>query len=227
MVADRWDDGGWRWQWQRPVEEGRTFSSLTSLLQVLGEFRCSDANDGWLWEIAADGVFLVAETRRWIDDRVLPLAAVSTRWCKVVPRKANIFVWRLRLNILPTRFNLSGRGLEIPSIMCPICGSQVDIYLSPYVSKYQSFFPPFLSPPHRGVLITPKSRTRDTTTSGKSFVIRAMPDSSSSSPEIDNNGALRKFKLNDSSFLASLMPKKEIGADRFIEAHPEFDGRGV
>ncbi|KAJ9553504.1 hypothetical protein OSB04_017549 [Centaurea solstitialis] len=50
---------------------------------------------------------------------------------------------------------------------------------------------------------------------------------SSSSPEIDNNGALRKFKLNESSFLASLMPKKEIGADRFIEAHPEFDGRGV
>lgn len=101
------------------------------------------------------------------------------------------------------------------------------LFKGPYVSKYQSFSPPFLSPPHRGVLITPKSRPRNTTTSGKSFVIRAMPDSSSSSPEIDNNGALRKFKLNESSFLASLMPKKEIGADRFIEAHPEFDGRGV
>ncbi|CAI9260290.1 unnamed protein product [Lactuca saligna] len=101
------------------------------------------------------------------------------------------------------------------------------LFKGPYVSKYQSFSPPFLSPPHRGVLITPKSRPRTSTTSGKTFVIRAMPDSSSSSPEIDNNGALRKFKLNESSFLASLMPKKEIGADRFIEAHPEFDGRGV
>ena len=59
-----------------------------------------------------------------------------------------------------------------------------------------------------------------------SVVFRATPGSSSS-PEIENNGALRKFKLNESSFLASLMPKKEIGADRFIEAHPEFDGRGV
>ena len=43
----------------------------------------------------------------------------------------------------------------------------------------------------------------------------------------EDNGALRNFKLNESTFLASLMPKKEIGADRFIEAHPEFDGRGV
>ncbi|XP_037496438.1 tripeptidyl-peptidase 2-like [Jatropha curcas] len=43
----------------------------------------------------------------------------------------------------------------------------------------------------------------------------------------DDNGSLRYFKLNESTFLASLMPKKEIGADRFIDAHPEFGGRGV
>ncbi|XP_065869545.1 tripeptidyl-peptidase 2 isoform X2 [Euphorbia lathyris] len=43
----------------------------------------------------------------------------------------------------------------------------------------------------------------------------------------DDNGSLRSFKLNESTFLASLMPKKEIAADRFIESHPEFDGRGA
>ncbi|GFP82230.1 tripeptidyl-peptidase 2 [Phtheirospermum japonicum] len=43
----------------------------------------------------------------------------------------------------------------------------------------------------------------------------------------EGNGALRNFKLNESTFLASLMPKKEIAADRFVEAHPEYDGRGV
>ncbi|KAI4384768.1 hypothetical protein MLD38_002876 [Melastoma candidum] len=43
----------------------------------------------------------------------------------------------------------------------------------------------------------------------------------------DDNGSLRSLKLNESTFLASLMPKKEIAADRFIEEHPEYDGRGV
>lgn len=46
-------------------------------------------------------------------------------------------------------------------------------------------------------------------------------------PSGEGNGALRNFKLNESTFLASLMPKKEIAADRFVEAHPEYDGRGV
>lgn len=52
------------------------------------------------------------------------------------------------------------------------------------------------------------------------FRTRAMPTG-------DDNGALRNFKLNESTFLASLMPKKEIAADRFVEAHPEYDGRGA
>lgn len=56
-----------------------------------------------------------------------------------------------------------------------------------------------------------------------------MPCSSinTTSSFTDDNGALRAFKLSESTFLASLMPKKEIAADRFVEAHPEYDGRGV
>ncbi|KAF3597894.1 hypothetical protein DY000_02026985 [Brassica cretica] len=42
-----------------------------------------------------------------------------------------------------------------------------------------------------------------------------------------DNASVANFKLNESTFRASLMPKKEIRVDRFLEAHPEYDGRGV
>ena len=122
MVAQRWADNGRRWQWQRPVVASRSFDNFQELVQLLGSVRCSDRNDGWSWDIGPDGVFSVAETRRWIDDLVLPSGDGPTHWCNGVPCKVNIFVWRLRLNKLPIRYNLSIRGLEIPSIMCSVCG---------------------------------------------------------------------------------------------------------
>ncbi|KAL1831481.1 hypothetical protein ACET3Z_001132 [Daucus carota] len=84
-------------------------------------------------------------------------------------------------------------------------------------------FPPFLSPPSLIPLLIQSSRERNNKCSPSSSKIRAMPLNSS----VEDNGAVRNSKLNKSTFLASLMPKKEIAADRFVESHPEFDGRGV
>ncbi|KAL4591888.1 hypothetical protein LXL04_004862 [Taraxacum kok-saghyz] len=83
---------------------------------------CSRSQDTWVWDISSDGHFSVAETRRWIDDLVLPVGQLKNRWCALVPRKVNIFIWRLLLDQLPTRQRLSGQGFEIESIMCPLCG---------------------------------------------------------------------------------------------------------
>lgn len=58
---------------------------------------------------------------------------------------------------------------------------------------------------------------------------RAMPSSSSSPPSAaeGTTAAAGGFRLTEPSFLESLMPKKEIGVDRFLAAHPEYDGRGA
>ncbi|KAL4568685.1 hypothetical protein LXL04_024300 [Taraxacum kok-saghyz] len=40
MVADRWDGSAWRWDWQRRLEGGRTFSEFQALLGLLDSVGC-------------------------------------------------------------------------------------------------------------------------------------------------------------------------------------------
>ncbi|GJT96114.1 RNA-directed DNA polymerase, eukaryota [Tanacetum coccineum] len=51
---------------------------------------------------------------------------VPTRWVKMVPVKINILAWKINLDGLPTRLNLSSRGVEILSILCHICNEVVE-----------------------------------------------------------------------------------------------------
>nr|GEU34293.1 RNA-directed DNA polymerase, eukaryota [Tanacetum cinerariifolium] len=69
----------------------------------------------------ACGSFSVRSTRIYIDENILSKVDALTRWVKVIPIKVNIHAWRVCLDKIPTRLNLSLRGLDIPSILCPLC----------------------------------------------------------------------------------------------------------
>ncbi|GJZ00465.1 RNA-directed DNA polymerase, eukaryota, reverse transcriptase zinc-binding domain protein [Tanacetum coccineum] len=72
------------------------------------------------------GEFSVASVRRFIDERWLPEVSTKTRWINVVPIKVNVHAWKVRLDCLPTRLNISRRGMHIDSILCPICDKAVE-----------------------------------------------------------------------------------------------------
>ncbi|GJW57332.1 RNA-directed DNA polymerase, eukaryota [Tanacetum coccineum] len=61
-----------------------------------------------------------------IDDKSLSEVATNTRWIKYVPIKVNVHAWKVKMDSLPTRFNLSRRGIDIESIMCSICSKGVE-----------------------------------------------------------------------------------------------------
>ena len=82
--------------------------------------------DAYIWSLANGGVFFVGPTCRLIDDPLLPYLDPATTWDKILPRKFNIFMWRMRLNRLPRWLNLSSRGIEILEISCPSCNGSVD-----------------------------------------------------------------------------------------------------
>ncbi|GKC07191.1 RNA-directed DNA polymerase, eukaryota [Tanacetum coccineum] len=61
-----------------------------------------------------------------IDQNIIPTLAHATTWDKSIPRKVNVFMWRLSLDRLPHRLNLSSRGMDIPAISCPSCNANVE-----------------------------------------------------------------------------------------------------
>ncbi|KAL4578955.1 hypothetical protein LXL04_015089 [Taraxacum kok-saghyz] len=121
-VGDRWSSEGWVWRWRQPLVAGVSHAFVAKLCELLQHVKCSNNSDTWRWGLDEDGVFSVGTTRKWIENKVLPANEVPTRWCKVVPRKVNILVWRLRLWRLPTRVRLRDRGITVPFVLCPVYG---------------------------------------------------------------------------------------------------------
>ena len=113
-------------QWKRPIVSSRINALWESLQAELQHVTHFEGQDEVCWGIGHDGTFTVAATRHQIDDAILPTLDVSTMWCKILPKKVNIFLWRLNLDRIPHRFNLSRRGLKIQSISCPLCSNGME-----------------------------------------------------------------------------------------------------
>nr|GEY82678.1 RNA-directed DNA polymerase, eukaryota [Tanacetum cinerariifolium] len=98
--------------------EPEQFDELSALMH---DVTLTPMSDRWIWTLKSSGDFSVASVRKVIDDKSLPKVDSKTRWIKYVPIKVNVHAWEVKTDSLPTRFNVSRRGIHIDSIMCAIC----------------------------------------------------------------------------------------------------------
>ncbi|GJU56189.1 RNA-directed DNA polymerase, eukaryota, reverse transcriptase zinc-binding domain protein [Tanacetum coccineum] len=126
LIIDRIENEQWSWNWSRNDLGVRNTAYFRDLLIEISRVDISTVRDTCIWSLAKDDIFSVKEARRVIDDKILPSLATSTSWDKILPRKVNIFMWRLMLDQLPHRLNLSSRGINIQSISCPSCNGNVE-----------------------------------------------------------------------------------------------------
>ncbi|GKB82576.1 RNA-directed DNA polymerase, eukaryota [Tanacetum coccineum] len=89
-------------------------------LNKMGAFLLRSQLLSWTCDLSGDGEFNVKVIRNFIDDLFLPSSDVATRWVKFIPIKVNVFSWRARRDRLPTRVNLSRRGVLLDSHLCPL-----------------------------------------------------------------------------------------------------------
>ncbi|PWA61836.1 RNA-directed DNA polymerase, eukaryota [Artemisia annua] len=122
LVRDHWNDG-WTWSWSRPIGRGITSTHLSNLLNLIDNVQLNEDKDEWVWTLDKSNKFVVKSTRQHIDSLLLPDSQPHTRWCRHIPKKVNIFLWRALRDRLPTRWNLSNKGIDIESILCPVCTS--------------------------------------------------------------------------------------------------------
>ncbi|GKD05052.1 RNA-directed DNA polymerase, eukaryota, reverse transcriptase zinc-binding domain protein, partial [Tanacetum coccineum] len=117
-----WNDISFRRSLRSGIEEEQLLLLIPNTSSVI----LPNISDRRSWLLDPSGDFSVKSTREFIDDSMLPKTDVPTRWVKSIPIKINIFAWRVSLDKLPTRLNLSLRGLDIPSIICPLCSIVVE-----------------------------------------------------------------------------------------------------
>ncbi|GKA81636.1 RNA-directed DNA polymerase, eukaryota, reverse transcriptase zinc-binding domain protein [Tanacetum coccineum] len=111
---------------RRAPRGGAEQSQFNALRKFSENIVLADSRDMWSWSLEGSGDFSVASVRRVIDEKLLPSVSSKTRWLNAVPIKVNIHAWKVKLDCLPTRLNISRRGMNIDSILCPICDKEVE-----------------------------------------------------------------------------------------------------
>nr|GEU30766.1 RNA-directed DNA polymerase, eukaryota [Tanacetum cinerariifolium] len=104
------------------IEESREVeSSMNNLMSYLvHDITLTPTSDRWIWALESSRDFSVASVRKVIVDKSLSEVDSKTRWIKYVPIKVNVHAWKVKTYSLPTRFNVSRRGIHIDSIMYDI-----------------------------------------------------------------------------------------------------------
>ncbi|GKC23809.1 RNA-directed DNA polymerase, eukaryota, reverse transcriptase zinc-binding domain protein [Tanacetum coccineum] len=126
FISNRVSLPDWHAVLRRVPRGGAEMSQFVALQAALGNISLTNQCDSWKWSINGSGSFFVASVRSLVDHHTLDMDQEVTRWNGFIPIKVNVFLWRLKLNKLPSRVNRDRKGIELDSILCPICHGDVE-----------------------------------------------------------------------------------------------------
>ncbi|GKA59171.1 RNA-directed DNA polymerase, eukaryota [Tanacetum coccineum] len=78
------------------------------------------------WTVDLSGVEVQVNVNQNLFDDCFSLRGCWKQRVKFIPIKVNVFSWRARRDSLPTRVNLSRRGVLLDSHLCPLCNAAME-----------------------------------------------------------------------------------------------------
>ncbi|GKB48541.1 RNA-directed DNA polymerase, eukaryota, reverse transcriptase zinc-binding domain protein, partial [Tanacetum coccineum] len=84
--------------------------------------------DTWCWTMGQNGEFSVKALKQMVNLKILGEEADmdETKWCKYIPNKVSVFMWRLKHGRLPVRALLDRYGMDLDTTLCPMCNEVVE-----------------------------------------------------------------------------------------------------
>ncbi|MFS7953394.1 putative reverse transcriptase zinc-binding domain-containing protein [Helianthus anomalus] len=95
--------------------------TCSALNEAIGLISLNDRKDEWIWSPDKSGSFSVKSVKHVLEGVSNNVSNYVVDWCKWVPIKCNMFVWRAELNRIPTFDALRRRGITVSDEMCPLC----------------------------------------------------------------------------------------------------------
>lgn len=127
VISDRFDGQNWSWAWKCEIRSGRVLDQLDELTAILPTSFCNDVDDTWSWDCNNYNVFSVAQVRSYIEHNLLQTNdSRQTTWVALVPKKVNLFVWRLLRDCIPSFINLFARGIDTVTVRCLQCQDGIE-----------------------------------------------------------------------------------------------------
>ncbi|XP_071728124.1 uncharacterized protein [Rutidosis leptorrhynchoides] len=123
-------NGSWffEWNWVRSLT-GRLCGELDQIISVI---TCSlpleNGNFLWKWVLYNSGFYNTRCVSSKINEESLPRNnnPSETMRNNLLPQKVGIFVWRVAHERIPVRVELDKRGIDLDSLLCPLCNNVVE-----------------------------------------------------------------------------------------------------
>ncbi|XP_071708908.1 uncharacterized protein [Rutidosis leptorrhynchoides] len=114
--------------WKNILVTGRTQGELTELQQLILCYSFEELErDTCSWSLSHNGIYTVLSLSLIIDERLIAVTNVDeTMRNNLVPKKLEVFVWRVCKKRLPVKIEIDNRGIDLHSVRCSLCDDNLE-----------------------------------------------------------------------------------------------------